>query len=39
MTVNVDVDDAYKNTAFRFIKMQMIDPQPDVLHDMVHEFA
>ena len=31
----LQVDDAYRNTPFRFIKMQMIHPQPDVLHDLV----
>ncbi|MDQ0874542.1 hypothetical protein QFZ77_003201 [Paenibacillus sp. V4I3] len=27
----LDVADAYKNEKFRFIKLEMIDPQPDVL--------
>jgi hypothetical protein len=29
------VDDAYKNAQYRFIKIQMLDPQPDVLHNLV----
>ncbi|MFP3126568.1 discoidin domain-containing protein [Ectobacillus funiculus] len=29
------VNDAYKNEQFRFIKFQMIHPQPDVLHNMI----
>ena len=31
----IAVDDAYKNEQFRFIKIQMIDPQPDVIHNTV----
>ncbi len=27
------VDDAYKNTQFRFFKIQLIHPYPDVIHD------
>lgn len=29
------VDDAYKTERFRFIKLEMIDPQRDVLHDSI----
>ncbi|WP_051251118.1 discoidin domain-containing protein [Paenibacillus harenae] len=31
----IEVDDAYKNMPFRFIKMEMIDPQPDALRSAV----
>lgn len=31
----LEVDDAYKNMPFRFIKMEMIDPQPDALRSAV----
>lgn len=31
----IEVDDAYKNTPFRFIKMEMIDPQPDALRGVI----
>lgn len=34
-TATLDVDDAYKNTQFRYIKIQMIDPQPDALRGQV----
>ncbi|WP_248924001.1 OmpL47-type beta-barrel domain-containing protein [Paenibacillus hamazuiensis] len=30
------VDDAYKNAQFRYIKIQMLHPQPDVLHNTVN---
>lgn len=29
------VDDALKNAQFRFIKIQLIDPKPDIIHDKV----
>ena len=29
------VDDAYKNAQYRFIKIQLIDPQPDIIHNSV----
>jgi large repetitive protein len=32
---SIDVDDVYKNDQFRFIKFQMIHPQPDLLHDTI----
>ncbi|WP_228745101.1 discoidin domain-containing protein [Paenibacillus sp. S150] len=31
----LDVDDAYRNEQFRFIQIQMLHPQPDVLHNVV----
>lgn len=31
----IEVDPAYRNTQFRFIKIQMINPQPDVLSGKV----
>ena len=35
---HASVDDGTGNTLFRFIKMQMIHSQPDVPHDLGHEF-
>ncbi len=31
----IAVDDAYKDKQYRFIKIQMIDPQPDIIHNTV----
>ncbi len=31
----IAVDDAYKNAQYRFIKIQLIDPQPDIIHNSV----
>lgn len=30
----LDVADEYKNTKFRFIKIQLLDPQPDIIHNL-----
>ena len=31
----IAVDDAHKNAQYRFIKIQLIDPQPDIIHNSV----
>jgi hypothetical protein len=31
----INVDDAYKNNQYRFIKIEMINPQPDIIHSTV----